>query len=266
MVACDDGEVISYSVRSISLAIEEGARTVYGLDSCKDAELRRLGRQNFILPIADWDPDRVSGRLLAPWFHENVGASAWGLATHKRALLLAVSSNTQQITVFAPSLSPERSGVSDWMDPPVNSHERYTVRETKNSIGFRDRSLGRKVVLRGHTANIPNIAFCDNDLDPEGKYLVSTDINGETIIWDIWLGIDILATLANSSPRKSNPANRNFSDSNELASPERGWGIACLDPRTSRLRYVTRRVKEGFQHPCPRVLLHLCFSSSIVME
>ena len=212
VVACDDGEVISYSVRSISLAIEEGARTVYGLDMYKDAGRRRLGRQNLILPIAD-DPDRVSGRLLVPWFHEHVGASAWGLATHKRALLLAVSSNAERITVYAPSLSPERNGASDWMDPPVNESDRYLVSETGSSIFLRDRSLSRRVVLRGHTTNIPNIAFCDNDLDPEGRYLVSTDINGYTFIWDVWHGKPILGTVGGIGPCKSNPANRTFSHS-----------------------------------------------------
>lgn len=42
------------------------------------------------------------------------------------------------------------------------------------------------IFLRGHQANIPNIAFCNNDLDTLGQYLVSTDIEGKTTVWDVW--------------------------------------------------------------------------------
>lgn len=231
VVACDDGDVISYTVRSISLAIKEGAKTVLVPDAYEDHKLkryRRSGWANLILPVAE--PHRTSGfRVLAAWFHENVGASAWGLATHKGAKLLAVSSNTKEINIFAPSLSP---------DPPPERHvdeklwdskqafrstcprpramERYKAWEKQNSVALRDRSLGSKVTLRGHVANIPSIAFCDNKLDPEGSYLASTDIDGYTSVWDVWRGTRILETR-NASPH------------------ERGWAVACLDPQNSRL-------------------------------
>lgn len=37
--------------------------------------------------------------------HRNVGASAWGLAIHREARLLAISANTHQIRVVAYGLS-----------------------------------------------------------------------------------------------------------------------------------------------------------------
>ncbi|KAF6223279.1 hypothetical protein HO133_000121 [Letharia lupina] len=244
VVACDDGDVISYNLRSISLAIDEGAETLIGPDPYEIQKLKRYresGWANLILPVAD--PHRTPGfRVLAAWFHENVGASAWGLATHKGTRLLAVSSNTREIIVFAPSLSPDRSQASCLTRPPPKTMERYTACETRNSIASRDRSLGRKVTLRGHVTNIPNIAFCDNSLDPEGSYLASTDIDGCTIVWDIWGGIRILETLGSAGPRKPNKilASRTFTHFRE--SDARGWTVACLDPRTSRLRYVVREL------------------------
>ncbi|CAD6579299.1 MAG: hypothetical protein ASARMPREDX12_009120 [Alectoria sarmentosa] len=230
VVACDDGDVISYTVRSICLAIDEGAKTVFAPDPYEDHKLKRYrqsGWINLILPVVD--PHRTPGfRVLAAWFHENVGASAWGLATHKRAKLLAVSSNTKEINIFAPALwqdslsERQGNGNMDWnraFHSPSASEtmERYTTWWTRKLIAQRDRSLGRKVTLSGHVAHIPNIAFFDNDLDPDGSYLASTDIDGCTLIWDIWGHAPILESSANAWPNV------------------RGWGVACLDPQTSRL-------------------------------
>ena len=186
VVACDDGDVISYNVRAIALAIEEGANTVFGPDLYQDRNLIRYrirGWSNLILPVADTHVT-AGFRVLAAWFHENVGASAWGLATHKDAMLLAVSSNTKEIYVFAPSRRPVR-------DQPSRSTPQ-------------DQSLGRKITLRGHGANIPSVAFCDNDLDPEGRYLASTDIDGVSIIWDVLRCTRILESHHKSHTCESN--------------------------------------------------------------
>ena len=211
VVACDDGDVISYTIRSISLAIEEGAETVVEPDPYESQKLKRYrqnGWANLILPVVD--PNRSPKfRVVAAWFHENVGASAWGLATHKASRLLAVSSNTMEINVFAPSLSPNRSGAYPLTHTPLEPRERYMPCKARSSAAFKDRSLGRNFTLLGHGANIPNIAFCDNALDPEGRYLVSTDIDGYTIVWDMSSGTRI---FGNASPRKLGiaPASRCF--------------------------------------------------------
>ena len=218
MCACDDGDVISYTVRSISLAIDEGAKIVFGPDTFKDQQLKRYrqsGRANLILPVAD--PERIPGfRGLAAWFHENVGASAWGLATHKDARLLAVSSNTTEVNVFVPSLSPHRplerdvnANTSDVnrtlnLTPSLpDTAERYSAWDVRNSTTSRDLSLGKKITLRGHGTNIPNIAFCNNSLDPEGTYLASTDIDGYTMVWNVWSCTRVLE-IGHAGSGKSN--------------------------------------------------------------
>ena len=237
VVACDDGDVISYTVRSISLAIDEGTETVFEINPYESQKFdrdRQSAWANLILPVID--PHKTPGfRIIAAWFHENVGASAWGLATHKASRLLAVSSNAKEINVFAPSLSQNRNGAFRSTCPPLERIERYQPCKARNPVAWKDRSSGKKFTLLGHAANIPNIAFCDNILDPEGRYLASTDIDGYTIVWDMSSGTQI-ETLGNTGPRKSiiAPASRYFTHGSDA----RGWAVACLDPRTSRLRYV----------------------------
>lgn len=190
VVACDDGDVISYNVQSISLAIDEAAKVVIR-QQCYAARRIECGSTNIVLP--DRDPDLgLSCRALVPWFHENVGASAWGLATHKRARLLAVSSNTKDINVYFPSLSLNKHGAFHRTYPYSEEIEGFTAWKNPGPTPLVDRSLNRVAILKGNKANIPSIAFCDNASDPTGKYLVSTDIDGYTIVWDIWRGAPII--------------------------------------------------------------------------
>ena len=169
IAACDDGDVISYTTRSISLAIEQA--------TC-------LGE---------------------PWFLQNVGSSAWGLAIHKDARLIAVSSNTKRIEVFAPALkrseSPDsRLNETDGFEEFTNSagstmppnHWTSVLSATPN-----DRVYNRKIILDGHATNIPNIAFCNTGLDREGRYLASTDIENKTFIWDVYRGVTLLEHYGN---------------------------------------------------------------------
>lgn len=166
-VTCDDGDVVAYTTRSIQDALERDTSNGPGL-------------QLF----------RIRTILL-----RNVGESAWGIAIHKAARLIAVSSNDHNITVFAFALCREPSpdalhevdeggglqavdiglGLDEWVRPFTYS-ESLLRRSTRNFV----------IVLEGHAYNIPNIAFCNTDADPTGRYLVSTDIGGVTFVWDIW--------------------------------------------------------------------------------
>lgn len=165
VVACDDGDIISYSARSISLAIER------------------------VVPLAD------------PWFLRNVGASAWGLAIHKEARLLAVSSNTHRVDVFAPALwAPGyREGCNHGEDPDGGYFREPSRRPAVDPwFSVVDWTPGNRydsthISLLAHDANIPNIAFCNTDLDPEGRYLLSTDIDGYTFVWDIYRGVTVFS-------------------------------------------------------------------------
>lgn len=173
VVACDDGDVIAYSVRSIYNAIRETHEsTSVGIPT--PTELRTL--------------------LL-----ENVGTSAWGLAVHKAARLLAVSSNHHRIFVFAFSLHQRRS-VENPCDEDVSPIDilgnEFWEREDQVALSPYDRSLNREIVLPGHMANIPNIAFCNTEADPAGEFLTSTDIEGTTFIWNVWQQVIIASFKA----------------------------------------------------------------------
>ena len=69
LIACDGGDVIGYFTRSIENAL---SKLVFSV---------------------------------TPFFHEYIGASAWGLDVHKSSRLIAVSSNSHEIIVFAFALA-----------------------------------------------------------------------------------------------------------------------------------------------------------------
>ena len=75
LIATDYGEVVAYRTRDIMSAIER--RSDPG-----------------VLNIDDGDEVR-------PLWHDNLGDTAWGLAIHSRARMIAASSNSHEVTVFA---------------------------------------------------------------------------------------------------------------------------------------------------------------------
>ena len=172
MCACDDGDVIAYFTRSIARALEK------------------------------WETDSACTSSMAadthPFFQKNVGASAWGIAMHKAARILAISANTHQISVFAFALGSGSSPDGDSSGGPADVSQ-TTDRPLGSSVGFHqpdttsravpDRSQNREIVLSGHDTNVPNITFCNNEDDPDGRYLISIDIHGVIVIWQIWEGI-----------------------------------------------------------------------------
>lgn len=147
--ACDDGDVIAYTTRSINFAINTR-------ESGTDAG---VADPNYIRPI----------------LHRNIRKSAWGIAIHKTARLIAISANTQEITIFAFALKAEPSSAKDPRDPT-------------SKVYLECRAQDREISLQGHATNIPNIAFCNTEDDRIGVYLVSNDINGTVVIWRIWEG------------------------------------------------------------------------------
>ncbi|TPX31217.1 hypothetical protein SeMB42_g07794 [Synchytrium endobioticum] len=85
-----------------------------------------------------------------------VDESAWGIATHAKRHLLAVSTNAHTITVF-------------------------DMAECGRSLGTDGRTS--KLLLKGHANNIPSICF-----SPCGKSLVSASIDQTCKIWDLKTG------------------------------------------------------------------------------
>ena len=165
----DDGDVVVYMVRTIASAIS---------------------RKNSGPPDAEFDDVR-------PFRVENVGMSAWGIAIHKTSRQIAISANTHDITVFS-------FGLVDGMeDSEIDSDESRARRLSRDEnvieAVFQDgnprkrqrkslpaaRLQDKTYTLKGHENNIPTVAFCNERMDPEGRYLVSTDIDGYVVLWDI---------------------------------------------------------------------------------
>ena len=181
IATCDDGDVVAYSTQHIYNAIEIS--------------------QNAKEPLVD--PVR-------PFFKRNVGMSAWGIAIHKNARLIAISSNTKDITVFAFAIG-RRSPLE--RSPPLSDKDvlgTFNIDEEdmdwrRVSVWTPDlRSFNLEIVLKGHSNHIPNIAFCNTEDDLDGHYLASTDINCSTYVWDIWQGA-LICQLA-QRPRAGEPS------------------------------------------------------------
>lgn len=218
----------------------------------------------------------------------NVDKSAWGIAIHKEARLIAVSANTHKITVFAFALysEPWRSKSAfhkdrevlfnaDVPDDEELSQELQAYSELKKllrSFSFRygpnewisASPFSHLIILRfrynleisleGHLSNIPDIAFCNTDADPAGRYLVSTDLNGATFVWDIWRRkklADLTSQhnlLRKYKPFKNQPQDRLAPH----ATSELGWCVACLDPQSFRYANTV----EGM-YGCPGISDHI---------
>ena len=175
VLATDSGNVCAYHVEAICSALEWAA---------------------------EFDQERpLDDSYIHPFFTEYVGMSAWGLAIHKFARLIAVSANTHQITVFAfaivdPSGSGECGGALeastgdedydyDHTWEVVDSPEKLA--ELRQRLDFsKIRSRNIRLTYKGHNTNIPTVSFFNTDIDPNGNWLLSTDIDNRVIVWKLW--------------------------------------------------------------------------------
>ncbi|KAL9602856.1 MAG: hypothetical protein Q9219_001551 [cf. Caloplaca sp. 3 TL-2023] len=194
IAVCDDGDVVAYTTRSIRKEIDGHA--------------------------LDAPDDRGFKSELLPFFIRTVRKSAWGIAVCKEARMIAVSSNSQMINVFAFALGGPSSSTSDadvgdddQMDFASSLPKNAWVQpELSGYLDPQDRSRNLEIILSAHDTNIPSIAFYNPFITCVDKvYLVSTDINGTTYIWDVWQRTvikEITIPIVNT----------------------RGWGVVCLDP------------------------------------
>ena len=177
---CDDGDVLLYHVRAMVKAIQE--------------------RKDIISPVHAGRPKLAEAKVEAhvdvrPFYHVNVGSSAWGIAMHKTRRMLAVSNNLHVIDVIAFALiDPTEASNSALDDDEISLGSQDEETDDEDEDDEESLSMGPTPVitpnthlcLRGHEANIPNVAFCSNDWDTKARWLVSTDIDGYMIIWNIW--------------------------------------------------------------------------------
>ncbi|KAI8961855.1 hypothetical protein F5Y11DRAFT_348066 [Daldinia sp. FL1419] len=225
LLAYDDGDVIGYYTRSIEKEL-----------------LRREteGRDEEITP--------------KPFFHENVGKSAWGLAVHKNSRLIAVSSNNHNVCVFIFALTgehyrhkPEVDSVEFFRNvikhangrPPEVLTDQQAV-SLENAIRRRDANWRIILETGPNGSNIPNIAF-SNDQNGEADSIIAIDINGTLWIMDIWhfYGknvVQIKDLCSARSPRVVHYDSRK----------PRGWGVLVL-PESSFLPTTDYRDSLGLE-------------------
>lgn len=212
-VVRDDGDVDAYFTRHINQAIKRHSQPG-----------NTLG---------------VRGADLKCFFQRNVGKSAWGLAIHSEARMIAVSSNNLEVTVFTFALA-QRDDDESFEDDSGDDEQIYY--SGSGLIPPPDRKRDDTRIIANGKANIPNIAFCNTGHDPTGRWLISTDITGLVRSWDIHKlsrGGAVLATVHPSSlfvdELDYNPTG--FDRHNA------GWSIMFLDPNSFR---HTRTVSEAF--------------------
>ncbi|KAN0077477.1 CRT10 domain containing protein [Elaphomyces granulatus] len=228
LLATDSGNVCAYYVESIFLALERA----------------KLGDE----------PRPANGSHIEPFFSEFVDMSAWGLAIHKFARLIAVSANTGVITVFAFALvdstcySSDRSNTSEdlldnyrcyrhnWLN--INDSARFS--KFRRLMPDRYRSRNTRLTYIGHHQHIPSVSFLNCELDPNGTWMVSTDIKNRVFIWRIWESLSPVNAL---DFNKSQPTPHFHGDS------DLGWSVLALDPRSFR---PYENLFEVCSAPCER--------------
>ncbi|KAH7417077.1 hypothetical protein BKA64DRAFT_701865 [Cadophora sp. MPI-SDFR-AT-0126] len=176
LVACDDGDLIAYYTRLLEREVRErGPR-------CSEGDG----------PIS----------YIQPFFHDNVGISAWGLAIHQLSRLIAVGSNRREVTVFQPALAVgydrqtgsryfQECDSSTW---PGRSFPTGASRFTPvwkldfglEALGeFEQNDCRLRLPLGPSGSNIPSIDFV-SDENGEASVVLATDVNGklrETLEW-----------------------------------------------------------------------------------
>jgi hypothetical protein len=223
------------------LATDSGNITAYYTKSVEEAIRRNPYRFS-----TNATSDLVDVR---PFFSEWVHESAWGLSIHSQARMIAVSANTPhhipmddpcaKVTVFAFALSGGDDSVEEFDDDDNDSDDdRFSQWHEWDACDDAEpppRDKNYKITLagfEGHDANIPSVSFVDTDQDPHGKWLLSTDIDGNTKVWQIWQGL---------CHKTWNFAEKNIR-AGWLRRREGGWAVAALDPRCFR----TARTMEEF--------------------
>ncbi|KAG6042477.1 hypothetical protein E4U17_001433 [Claviceps sp. LM77 group G4] len=198
----DDGDVTAFYTKEIADYIRSRFNTRSG------NTMSREGR-NLSSPA----PSRC--KVPTPFFKENVGRSAWGLAIHQQSRLIAVSSDRSEITVFAPALKAAKS-----REQPCDCD--VCCQGVEDKVRRRARNW-RIVVVHGSSfSKLPNIDFVD---DEHGNADKVTAIDSTGAIWlaNIWKPEQAAIRLT--------PSSRDImlsEDSFSISRPSQGWGILPL--------------------------------------
>lgn len=215
LCACDDGDVLAYYTERVSYAA------------------------NLTKPL----PPNHTQRELYPFFHENVGISAWGLAIHQKSRLIAVSSNFHEVQVFVFALSGEVERKHDsWAqihgDQSGSPHVEFPE-FPKSHVGkgiCRAENFRLKLHLTDIGDNIPSISFA-SDKDGDAMTVVASDIRGALWFLSIWTDAwKRLPTVLPSANAQRQPM---------------GWGVLVLPPE------FFKPAKNMFEaYGCPEIVAH----------
>lgn len=223
LASTDSGNVTAYHTRSIEDAIKKDPYK-FSTDA----------RSDFV--------------GLRAFFSQWVKESAWGLAIHQEARMIAVSANTPRHALFADN-SDSRAEITVFafalteQDDESQEHEQiidveaglgdsewseWSAVDAGVDVPARDRNY--KVVLSGrggHIFNVPSISFVNSSSDTQGIWLLSTDISGCLKVWQIW--------RRRCRTSWQLPEDTDFNPRVDQAiHDESGWMIAALDPESFR--------------------------------
>ncbi|KAJ4289810.1 Mitochondrial DNA replication protein yhm2 [Kalmusia sp. IMI 367209] len=148
LIACDDGDIVGYRTSNIHQAIKN--------------------KQD-----AGMDQDGVDQDGMRCFELQNIGASAWGLAVHREARLIAISANTHVVKVIAYALSkPDESPghAVNRTGLPLTRHENCFI--TLNILEWKNTGNGRSNFIDAdglgfHSDHIVNGAASDDDEAPQ---------------------------------------------------------------------------------------------------
>ncbi|KAK3300027.1 uncharacterized protein B0H64DRAFT_470159 [Chaetomium fimeti] len=178
-----------------------------------------------------------------PFFHENVGESAWGLAIHEQSRLIAVSSNLHEVTVFAFALKrPDSTSprFSEQNMPPVHAVCGHSALALQRHFQARSRSWRIVLPLGNGGSNIPNVSFVDDEMGDAEK-VAAIDITGAVVFLDIWrLGF----------PNARWP-DAGYLREAHLAPTVRGWGVLVLPYSSFK---PTKTIREALGAPGNEVI------------
>ncbi|PQE20887.1 pyridine nucleotide-disulfide oxidoreductase family protein [Rutstroemia sp. NJR-2017a BBW] len=198
LLASDDGDVTAYYTDLIAEELQGAARST---------------------------PKAVPICRTQPFFLENVGSSAWGLAIHQKSRLIAVSSNNREVTVFihGSRAFSDSCYEHEYLKPEdlrgTSRHDRGSFPEKHGRMSASGSTHSRttfpnsfrRVLRPGHLChNIPSIAFADS-CDDLAQSIIATDINGNLWLLDIW---------AKTSRLVVTPAPRGVN--------QMGWGVMVI--------------------------------------
>jgi hypothetical protein len=210
LATCDDGDVVGYRIAGIQRALDE----ISQLEN-------EQGYPYHHVP---------------PFLHQNVGASAWGLAIHREARIIAISANTYEVTILAFALASRND------EPPeLDSSGSLAATDEADPSDFPSPRRHNNFFKLGATHNIPAVSFNNNDEDPAGQWLFGSSITGQVWLWDLHgypnvgsrtfqMGFCASAQHPDEAPRVS------FGGCgclNEDLHPHASWGAMFLDPRSA---------------------------------